>query len=132
MDGLLVAGLGRQGRLEGQSTVKGCTQVGEDRQFGGSGPRCRKPVDVFRGSTFPDANLSWNTCCDQQAIMTKPSNPLVRDLRRADVFIAVALIGLVLTSQRANAQAAYFGSSAESVGRFRLRELTQRMVQGDF
>ncbi len=40
--------------------------------------------------------------------MTKPSNPLVRDLRRADVFIAVALIGLVLTSQRANAQAAYF------------------------
>jgi hypothetical protein len=24
------------------------------------------------------------------------------------------------------------GSSAESVGRFRLRELTQRMVQGDF
>jgi nicotinamidase-related amidase len=25
-----------------------------------------------------------------------------------------------------------FGSSAESVGRFGLRELTQRMVQGDF
>ncbi len=38
----------------------------------------------------------------------------------------------VLECRRFGTSETFSGSSAESVGRFRLRELTQRMVQGDF
>jgi hypothetical protein len=53
-------------------------------------------LPVFRHLSFPGAH------------MRKLSKSLVRELPGAAVFIVFVVIGLLLTSQRANAQAAYF------------------------